>query len=429
MSAAASVPPGDLPAPAQALATVAASLRPVGLESVALADATGRILAETVRADRDLPPADVSAMDGVAGWSKTLLGTAGSPEPDAARLPIDGEVMTGSDPGALTPGSVRRVFTGGAIPKGANVVVPREWFDDHGDAITLHPDKLARIEPGKHIRPQGENTRAGGIIAAPGQRITPAMAAALASFGATTIQVHRRLRVTLLTTGNEVIPAHQTPGPFEIRNSNAPAALALLSAMPCIDHVHHEHVLDEPDVLTARLQHALDQSDAVLLTGGVSVGNHDHVPESLQAVGAQTLVHRIAMRPGKPNLGAVGPNGQLIWGLPGNPVSVLVGLRRFVAPLLDHRAGNPAIEPPQPTVELTEAVQGPDHLWLYPPVKLQHNGSATVVGHRGSGDPIGLAASDGFVEVPPVSAPVSELVSESAPAVRVGAFPFFAWTP
>ncbi len=158
----------------------------------------------------------------------------------------------------------------------------------------------------------------------------------------------------------------------------------------------------------------LDACDAVVLTGGVSMGDYDHVPAAVEAVGGRTVFHKLALRPGKPMLGAVGPRGQAILGLPGNPVSVMVTVRRLGIAALRRLAGFAKVDPPLPMVSLQEASTKPLHLWWYRPVRLLADGKAELVHSMGSGDLVSAARSDGFIELPPH-------------AQGEGPWPFYTW--
>jgi molybdopterin molybdotransferase len=360
--------------PDQAIALIAQSLAPVGTQTVALAAAAGRVLAEPIATDRDSPPHDVSAMDGYAARRADLA---------RATLPIAGEVEIGQPPPRLPAGAVLRIVTG---------------------AMAI----------GQFIRRRGENAPAGHPVLAAGTLLTAPALAALAAFGQSSPRVYRPVRVAILTTGNELLLAADTPAPWQIRDSNGPALRALLSAIPWLEVCALRHVPDDPQAIAAALEAQLAGADALLTTGGVSLGQHDHIPGVLAALGAQTLFHRLPIRPGHPLLAAIGPNGQAIFGLPGNPLSVLATATRFAAVALRRRAGW-AICDPAPTLVYVDAPDAPRAaLTWYRPARLAAPGVAEVVAHRGSGDLVAPAPSTGFVETAP-----------DAPAV--GLLPYRPW--
>ena len=390
MADAQTCPPG-LREPHEALAELLAALSPVAPQTVPLAEAVGCVLAEPALADRDNPPADVSAMDGYAVRCSDLS--------DGVTLPVAGEVLMGQDPGTLPAGACMQVFTGGCIPSGADAVIKREDTAESPEAMTLEV-AAGEVTEGLNIRFQGENAPAGTEVVAAGTVVQPQTVAALASFGAAEVSVRRGLRVAILTTGDELYDVAATPPKWAIRDSNGPTLEAYLSASPIVSEAKRIRVEDTREGVIAAFTAALETSDVLLVTGGVSMGDHDYVPSALEAVGAKTVYHKLMMRPGKPNLGAVGPAGQAILGLPGNPVSVMTGARVFGAAVLRRLAGADPT-PAQPKVAVQDAKGKTLHLWWYRPVRLNTDGVAEVLATMGSGDLASVASSDGFVVVPP----------------------------
>ena len=390
--------------PAEASAEVCERLSPVGTERVGFGGLAGRVLAAAATADRDSPPATVSAMDGYA------LRAAEQPI-GGGWLPVTGEVRIGGAPPALPPGAAVRVFTGGAVPDAADTVVPREHLheeaagDEHRTGRIRWRETAPPTKSGRHIRHRGENARSGQVVMPAGVAATPAAVSGLAAFGAPP-PVFRRVRVAVRVTGDELhdaaTPEADLP-PFAIRDGNGPAIAAFLAGLPWVEAVSVERVPDSADATAAAVRSALDEADAVLLSGGVSMGDHDHVPAACGAAGCAAVYHRLAMRPGKPNFGAVGPAGQAVLGLPGNPVSVLAGLAVLALPVLRRLGGFAEAEPPRPAVAV--AVAGSDEatlpLWAYKPAAIDADGRARLLGHRGSGDVAGPTGMHGFVEVPP----------------------------
>ncbi|MFO0829170.1 MAG: molybdopterin molybdotransferase MoeA [Phycisphaerales bacterium] len=372
--------------PQAALDAILERTSPVEVETVALADAIGRVLREGVPADRDSPSCDVSAMDGFA------LRAADATAP----LPIAGAIVIGTKPPPLAPGTALRIVTGAAIPHGADVVVRHE--DTTVDAGLVR----ATIAPrgGDNIRRRAENVRSGAEVVAAGTRITPAVSAALATFGAARVKVCRRVRVAIVTTGDEVVPVDATPDEWHVRDGNGSSLVALFGAMPCATIAIRAHVADDEATLRDEIARAIDGADVVFLTGGVSMGERDFIPATLARLGATTLFHKLPQRPGKPLLAAIARGGQPILALPGNPLSVLVTARRFGVATVERLAGAASARAP-----LAVAIDSPDHatipLWWHRPVRLVAPGRARLVTGRGSGDVASAATSDGFVELPP----------------------------
>ena len=377
--------------PDEALRLWLSHLRSVSTEALGLEGTAGRVLAESVHADRDSPPHDVSAMDGYA----VRLADLGR-----ERMPVAGEVMTGQRPPAIAAGTALRIFTGGCVPSGADAVIRREDVQEQDDSFLLRVDP-ATISAGQNIRRQGENLRQGDAVVEAGRGIDAAVAGALCAFGVAEPRVHRRVRVGVIVTGNELREVNDSVEPWEIRDSNGSALDTLLRPQPWIELVERQHVEDEPGRVTEAVAGLLPQCDCLLLTGGVSMGDHDYVPDAVRAADGKVVFHRIAIRPGKPLLAAVGPHGQAIAGLPGNPVSVLVTARVFAAAALRRLAGFAVAEPPRSVVMLDDESPRPLDLWWYRPVTLQADGTARSVPCKGSGDVVSAARGDGFVRIPP----------------------------
>jgi molybdopterin molybdotransferase len=389
--------------PAEALAALLPRIAPVGTERVELAQAGGRVLAEPIVADRPSPATDISAMD---GYAVRAADAAASP-----RLPIAAHARIGREPPALTSGTAIHIVTGAPIPSGADAVIRREDVVESPQEIELLAPARA-IKPGAAIRRRGDNANTGDQILGPGTQITPPIAGALASFGCARPMVHKRVRVAILTTGDEVVDAAETPSTWQLRDSNSPALAALFSSRAwCVVH-RLPRILDDPASLERALTDALDDADALVATGGVSMGDRDYVPDAIRAVGAQVVFHRIPQRPGKPVLGAILPDGRPIFGLPGNPISVLVTARRMAAAALERLAGI-TTPPPVATVRIRDDNNRID-LWWHRLVRLIGAGQAELAGNTGSGDVPAAARSDGFAEIPPGSG-------------GEGPWPFYPW--
>lgn len=396
--------------PATAVAELLEHTAPLEPEPVPLAepaDALGRVLAEPVTLDRDSPACDVSAMDGYAVRHAELL---------AGPLPLVGECRIGQSPTPLPAASATRIYTGSPVPPGADAVARLEWVEQGKDRI--HPREDRPIRAGQDIRRRGENAAAGDTVIEASVPLTQAGVAALATVGATQLTCHRRLRVAVLTTGDEIIDPSSEAGsiqPWQVRNSNGPALAALLGTLPFVATVTQQHVIDSAEGTAAGLREAVASADAVVLTGGVSKGNHDHVRGAIESVGGKRLFHGLAARPGRPTLGAV-VDGTPVLGLPGNPVAVLTTSRRLLVPVLRRRAGVVRAERPAALVSLESWAGKTLPLAWWRPVRLNDDGRATLASLRGSGDVIGPAQTDGFIEAPPH-------------ADGCGPFPFYPWRP
>lgn len=295
-------------------------------QSVPLLDALHHFAAAPIRSPIALPRFDNSAMDGYA------LRAADVAAP-ISRLQVTGEQSAGPDRAlTITPGTAIRIFTGAPIPAGADCVVMQEDVDRDGDTITVREPPT----PGEFIRRAGAELCIGQSALAEGDRITPTRIGLLASLGISTVAVHPVPRIALISTGDELRPPGTDLQPGEILDSNTPLLTALLAAAGFPIAIA-THARDTP----ADLHTALDETadcDAVILTGGVSVGEHDHVRTTLRERGASSDIWRVAVKPGKPFLFAQAP-ATTYFGLPGNPVSTLVTAILFVLPGLRRLAG------------------------------------------------------------------------------------------
>ncbi len=372
------------------IAKLAALLEVVDHESIAVSAAAGRILAQPLLADRDSPALSVSAMDGYALRVEDL---------GQGPLPVAATVAAGSAPVALPTSSAVRIFTGAPVPEEANCVVRREDTTESPGRVGVNiPVEILRR--GQHIRVRGENTARGDEILRAGTVLDSVAMAAVASFAAPNLNVRRKLRVSILNTGDELAAPGEPVADWQIRDSNGPVLESWLGGLPWSTVVARRHVADVFDEVKSSLRNALDESDVVLLTGGVSMGDADYVPGAIDALGGQIVFHRLPIRPGRPILGAM-IGGKLVLGLPGNPVSVAVTSRVFGLPLLKACAGVQAWSNCAPRVQVANPDgQAIDLIW-YRLVQLDAGGRVEFAISQGSGDLVSLSRSYGFVELPP----------------------------
>lgn len=391
--------------PQKAIARLAARIAPVGVESVTIGSAAGRVLADELKLDRDSPACDVSAMDGFAVRHAELARGA---------TPVVGECRIGEPPESLPTGAAMRIYTGSPLPNGADTVVRLERVTEADDEIALIEG--SEFHPGDDIRRRGENALAGTTVLAPGVELAAAAIGAVATVGLADVTVYRRLRITVITTGNELDRSGSAElPPWRLRDSNGPALAAMFAGTPWVQSVKLSDSADSLETLTTTLTEALADADAVVLTGGVSKGAYDFVPEAVRKAGGEVVFHRVRARPGQPTLGAVA-DGKLIVGLPGNPLAVLTAGRRLLAPLLRRMAGFKTYDPPASLVTLEAWAGKPQSLTWWRPVSLTAPGVARLAALQGSGDVFGPAMADGFVEIAP-------------DADGVGPFPFYTWRP
>lgn len=328
----------------EALGLVLARTSPLPAVTVALGEATGRVLAETIHAQRDLPPADNSAMDGYAflhqgegaGAVVTAIGTVTAGQTFAARV---------------EPGQAVRIMTGAPLPQGCDTVVPLEDVVVDGTLIRL----LRAPRAGQHVRYQGEEVRTGDVVLTPGTPLYSGEIGFLAAVGADWVRVYPAPRVALLTTGDELVELGAEPAAGQLINSNSWLLAARLREEGCTV-VRLGPARDEADDLHRLLGQGLEY-DLLLTTGGVSVGDRDLVRPTLERHGFVAAFWKVAIKPGKPVLfGTVGTTP--VFGLPGNPAAAAATFELFVRPALRRLAGFAAVAPPRLRATLGASVAG-----------------------------------------------------------------------
>jgi molybdopterin molybdotransferase len=363
--------------------------RPLEAVPVPLDGALGHFLAAPVVAGRALPPFDNSAMDGFAVRAADLPG----------ELPVAGAIAAGAAPDQeLRPGTAMRIMTGGPLPAGADAVVMREEADDLGERVRFAHAAVA----GQHVRRAGEDIAPGAAVLPAGTRIGPGEIAVLASLGEAEVRVGRRPRVSILATGDELCPLGQSPRAGQIISSNE-HALAAQTIEAGGEVIRSQLVPDDRAATEAALIAALD-CDILVTSGGVSVGDHDHVRAAMSAVGIAIDFWKVAMRPGKPVTFGLAGGGALCFGLPGNPVSSLVSFVLFVRPALIALAGAGERERERPRAEvvLADPIGKSPGRAHYLRAALTRRGDileATPHAKQGSGMLSSLVAVDALVEV------------------------------
>lgn len=391
---------------ADADAAIARHMPRHGVVPVPLGEAAGRILGQAIRADRDHPPFDRVMMDGIAvRWSATL--------PRA--FAIAGARFAGSTGSMPDPGedACIEVATGSMLPGGCDCVIPVEQLRRDGDRYLLADD--CRPSLGQFVHPRGSDCTAGSMLLDAGMRLGGPEMAVLASNGFARVEVAATPSIAILSTGDELLPVDAAATPAgSIRRSND-IAIATALRMHGFDRVACKHVGDERADTEAAVGRLLAAHDVLILSGGVSKGQRDHVPAALLAHGVERVFHGIAQRPGKPMWFGIGPRGQAVFALPGNPVSALVCTIRYVRPAL--LAAQGASRPSQGSAVLAEAVDASDTLTVFMPARLRIDEAgrqvATVAPARTSGDFTALPRSDGVVELPPAGArlPAGQVVA------------------
>lgn len=397
----------------EAREAVRAAARPLPPERVPALSALGRVLAESVSSPRTLPPADCSAMDGYAVHSAEL---AGASERRPVDLPVVFEVPAGgAAPRPLAAGEAARIFTGAPLPESADAVVRQEDTEARGERVAIR----VAPPPGDHVRPAGEDVRAGDVVLAPGARIDPSVVGMLASLGRTLVSVTRRPRVAILSGGDELVepdvPA--PPGAIVASNSYSLAAACIeAGAQPSNLGIAR----DRPEDLERHLRAGLG-ADVLVSSAGVSVGDHDHVRPVLEKLGCRLVFWGVRMKPGYPLAFGTFPDGSgpLVFGLPGNPVSAMVTFEEFVRPALRRMAGHRAWLRPTVSATLAETLRKKPGRLHFVRVSLTRGArglEARSTGNQSSGVLRSMVRADGLLEFP---AEADELAVGTPVRVRV----------
>lgn len=376
----------------QALDAMFSRLPVLTTERVDVLGALGRVLAEPVRARRTIPPWANSSMDGYAvraadtGQGRTLA--------------VVGRVAAGMMPArAIGAGEAMRIFTGAPLPAGADAVVPQEDVDVTDGHVTLR----GSVAMAAYVRPEGEDVREGDLVLESGVRIGAAEVGLLATLGWSQVRVHRRPRVAVLSTGNELADLGTVPGPGQIPNTNTYSLLAQVAEAGA-EGINLGVAPDRLDAIEDRLRRA-DGADAIVSSAGVSVGELDLVREALTRAGAELHLWQVSMRPGKPiTFGSL--EGRPVFGLPGNPVSAMVTFELFVRPALLRMSGARLVHRARLQARALEAIHNPGSRRGYLRVTLsaERDGfGARLTGDQGSAILRSMVLADGLAVVPPAS--------------------------
>ena len=358
-----------------------------------LGEAIGSVLRENVLAERDHPPFNRITMDGIAikyvDWERGLrcfrvIGLQGAGVP-----PIS----------IVENAECIKIMTGAILPDGADTVIPIERLTWENENVLV--EDTAIVSKGQYIHPCGSDRIAGSQLLSSGHLIGPPEMAILASAGNSSVRVTVPPRVAIISTGDELIDVGEKILPYQIRSSNERAIEASL--------IHHCQAIvtrvclkDDPIIILKAITELHHKNDTVILSGGVSMGDYDFVPQALKNLGAKTVFHRIEQRPGRPMWFGISEDHKPIFGLPGNPVSTLVCLTRYVIPALQHAMGLNTRD--QEIVRLNKEILFKADLTYFLPVKLSSNKDGVALANprptNTSGDFISLARTEGFIELP-----------------------------
>ncbi len=377
----------------EAYAIVMGRARVLESEPVGLHDAFGRILAEEVASDMDMPPFDKSAMDGYACRREDLPGPLSVVETIQA-----GAVPTRS----IGPGECAKIMTGAMLPSGADCVIMIEYTEHAGEGSVRFTGESSR----DNICRKSEDMKTGDVVLHRGARLSAQHVAVLATVGCVRPRVYRRPRVGIIATGDELVEPDRRPGPSQIRTSNSYQLYAQTLAANAVP-AYYGIARDTAQDLDAVFKRAMADNDVILLSGGVSKGDFDLVPGIMEQNGIEILFDSIAMKPGKPTTFGVSPN-VYCFGLPGNPVSTFIQFEILVKPFLYRLMGH--VFDPMPTMlPLAARVvskRSNREVWL--PVKLTRDGRVEPASYHGSAHINALCEADGLIVLPAGSPPLEE---------------------
>jgi molybdopterin molybdotransferase len=374
--------------------TIDSRVTPLPAESRPLEECIGQVLRQDVYAERDNPPFDRVCMDGIAVNSAALAR-------GLRRFTIEAMQAAGSPVLTLSHSeNAVEVTTGAMLPKGTDCIVPMEEYELAGGIVSLKADVVG--DPYRNVQRRGADSKPGVPMLLSGTVLGAPEIAVVASAGLAEAQVSRQPRFMVVSTGNELIEPGRPIQEHQVRRSNAYAIVAALRRRG-FTNVNNDHILDDERMTHDRLKQHLEERDVVILSGGVSQGKFDLVPQALKGLGVEEVFYQVAQRPGMPMWFGIGPAGQAVFGLPGNPVATLVCLIRYVAPAMLAAMG--ARRTPAEPIALAKPVTYHRNVTYFLPVKAQFDGLGRAVAlprpPNGPGDFLALTAADGFVELPP----------------------------
>jgi molybdopterin molybdotransferase len=376
--------------------TIDSRVTPLAAELRPLEECIGQVLRQDVYAERDNPPFDRVCMDGIAVNSGALAR-------GLRRFTIEATQAAGSPVLTLSHSeNAVEVTTGAMLPKGTDCIIPMEEYESSGGVAALSAKVDIVSEPFRNVQRRGADSHPGVPMLLNGTVLGAPEIAVVASAGLAEVQVSRQPRFMVVSTGNELIEPGRPIQEHQVRRSNAYAIVAALRRRG-FTNVNNDHILDDERMTHDRLKRHLEERDVVIVSGGVSQGKFDLVPQALKRLGVEELFYQVAQRPGMPMWFGIGPAGQVVFGLPGNPVATLVCLIRYVAPAMLAAMGAPRT--PAEPIALAKSVTFHRNVTYFLPVKARHDGLGRAIAlprpPNGPGDFLALTEADGFVELPP----------------------------
>ncbi|MEL6255308.1 MAG: molybdopterin molybdotransferase MoeA [Bacteroidota bacterium] len=375
----------------EALRLISENTFDFGTEEVHLDQSLGRILREHFYADRDFPPYDRVTMDGIAIAQASFAS-------GQRRFKIEGVAAAGAPQQSLSdPANCLEVMTGAILPRGCDTVIRYEDIEEGEGKATIQLESMIH---GQNVHNKGEDRAQGSVIVKQGKKISSAEIGVGATIGKVNVQVSRLPRTLIISTGDELVEIQEAPLPHQIRRSNIHRLKSTLRNYGIEADSHHFD--DDFEEIKHKLQQMIERYDVILLSGGVSKGKFDYLPEALEAVGVQKLYHKIQQRPGKPMWFGRAPKDTFVFALPGNPVSSFLCMHRYFLSWLREslQMETPAI----PQAALAAPINFKPNLTYFAQVKLTYTADGKVMAHpvegNGSGDLANLVDADAFIQLP-----------------------------
>ncbi len=376
----------------QAEKLILENTRDYGAEIVLFDEALGRVLAEEIKTDRDLPPFNRVTMDGIAIKHAAIAQNIKTFKIKATQAAGNAPIEINADDECI------EIMTGAALPESLDTVIRYEDVEIKDGVATLLTDNIAQ---GQNLHLKGTDKLKGEVILKPGTMITPAIISLVASVGETELRVKRIPRVVILSSGDELVEVSATPSPYQIRRSNSYMLQAILAKQGIKGAVRH--IPDNEEIIKQQLGLCLQNYDVILLSGGISMGKFDYIPKALKDLQVEQVFHKVQQRPGKPFWFGKHENGVVVFAFPGNPAASFMCMQRYFIPWLNASLG---IQPKEPMYGvLGEDFTFEPALEYYLQVKLNYSNSgqliATPLAGNGSGDFANLAETEAFMELPP----------------------------
>jgi molybdopterin molybdotransferase len=375
----------------QAEKLILAQIKNYGEETIPFELALGKVLAENITADRDLPPFNRVTMDGIAINYQAI-------EKGISTFRIKATQAAGDEPIEIAElNECIEIMTGAVLPASVNTIIRYEDVEIRAGLASIHGQE---IKQGQNIHIRGADKKQGEVLAASGQLVSPAIISLAASVGKTHLLVKKMPKVVIISSGDELVDVHETPSPYQIRKSNSYTVKAVLQQQGLQPDILH--IPDDPEITKTQIQQCLLNYDVLLLSGGISMGKFDYIPQALEDLQVEKTFHKVAQRPGKPFWFGTYQGKVLVFAFPGNPVATFMCLHRYFLTWLRATLGLPQQPPVYAVIDKDFRFQ--PALQYYLQVKLNSNIQgqliASPVEGNGSGDFANLADTEAFLELP-----------------------------